>query len=112
MWLFTETGFVSVVRDVSEKDLFIARARDKESLRGLSEAAEVPVEATPLRDYPNRVHLSRKVFTDWLVTQVDELDYTNYKSRMWQTRGAEFAEPLHEVWAVMRSLTRAPEGPP
>jgi len=105
LWLFTETGFVSVVRDVSEKDLLVARARDKESLAGLSEAAGVPLEETPLRDYPYRVHLPRKVFTVWLLKQVAELDYTNYKSRMWQTRGAKFAQPLHEVWSAMHAVT-------
>ena len=46
MWLLTQTGFFSAVRHVDEKDRLIVRARDKESLRGLSEAAKTQIQAT------------------------------------------------------------------
>ncbi len=46
MWLLTEKGFVSAVEHVDENDRLIVRARDKESLRGLSEAAETQIQAT------------------------------------------------------------------
>lgn len=105
MWLFTETGFVSVVQNFEEKGRLVTRARDEKSLEGLSEAAGTPIVSTPGRDYPFRVFIDRETFSAWVTNQIDALDYTNYKSRMWQTRGVQFAESLHEVWAAMHGVT-------
>lgn len=105
MWLFSETGFVSVVKDIEEKGGLVARARDERSLEGLSGAAGAPIVNTPGRDYPLRVFLERETFSDWVANQIEALDYTNYKSRMWQKRGVQFAEPLHEVWAAMHGIS-------
>ena len=105
MWLLTQTGFVSAVRHVEENDRLIVRARDTESLRGLSEAAETQIQATPEADYPYRVELPRAVFSEWLTEQVDTLDYTDYKSRVTESRGFHYAGVLHEVWAVLHALT-------
>lgn len=105
MWLMNNLGFVSADRHVEKKDHLIARARDKESLRGLSEAAETQIEATPEADYPYRVELPRVMFSEWVAEQVDTLDYTNYKARVTETRGFHYAGVLHEVWAVLHSLT-------
>ena len=105
MWLFTDSGFVSVVQDWDTKDLLVARARDKTSLEELSTFAEASIEETPHRDYPDRVSLTREALAGWLVRTVDHLHYNNYKARMWHTRGEQFSEPLHEVWAAMHGVT-------
>ena len=108
MWLFTETGFVSVVQDWDTKDLLVARARDKTSLEELSAFAEASIEETPHRDYPYRVYLTREALAGWLVRTVEQLRYHNYKARMWHTRGEQFSEPLHEVWAAMKEGLQNP----
>jgi hypothetical protein len=105
MWLFTETGFLSAVRHPVEPEVLIVRARDETSLRGLSEAAQTQILATPERDYPFRVLTSRELFAQWVLEQVSSLDYTNYKARMSQTRGWGFTDALHEVWSTMHSVT-------
>ena len=104
MWLFTETGFVSVVADAKQKDQMVVRARDKQSLQPLVDEYGVKILNWKNRDYPHRVLLTRKQFVDWLVQMGEELEYTNYKNRVTQTRGHEFAHPLHTVWATMLEL--------
>jgi hypothetical protein len=110
MWLFTETGFVSAVVNSENRGKIVARARDKESLDALSKLVGRPVATTPRRDYQFRVVVERETFHNWISNSVERLDYTNFKNRMWETRGANFSEPLHDVWAVMRRVTD-PEEP-
>jgi hypothetical protein len=104
MWLFSETGFVSVVRDPKDKNKMVVRARDKESLKPLVEEYGVKIVNLKNRDYPHRVFLTRKQFVDWLVELGDDLNYTNYKNQVHVTRGDEFARPLHKVWGTMLEL--------
>lgn len=104
MWLFTETGFVSVVADPQDKDKMVVRARDKASLQPLMDEYGVKMVNLKNRDYPHRVFLTRKQFVDWLVQAGEDLTYTNYKNRVSQTRGYDFASPLHDVWATMLRL--------
>ena len=104
MWLFTETGFVSVVQDKEDSNKMVVRARDKKSLQPLMDAYGVKMVNLKNRDYPHRVFLTRKQFVDWLVESGETLDYNNYKTRVSQTRGHDFASPLHDVWATMLRL--------
>jgi hypothetical protein len=104
MWIFTETGFLSVVEHFEDPDVLVVRARDATSLKGLSRASQGVIMATPANDYPYRIHVGRDVFAEWLLEQVSSLNYTNYKSHMVQTRGHEFTEALHQVWATMHSI--------
>ena len=104
MWLFSETGFVSVVRDPKDKNKMVVRARDKESLKPLVEEYGVKIVNLKNRDYPHRVFLTRKQFVDWLIELGEDLDYTNYKNQVHVTRGDEFARPLHKVWSTMLEL--------
>ena len=104
MFLFTETGLLSVVAHFDNPDVLVVRARDEISLKEPSEAAEVLIVATPANDYPYRIHVGRDVFAEWLLEQVSSLNYTNYKSHMVQTRGHEFTEALHAVWAAMHAI--------
>lgn len=104
MWLFTQTGFVSVVQDAKDKNKMVVRARDKVSLQPLMDEYGVKMVNLKNRDYPHRVFLTRKQFVDWLVQTGEDLDYNNYKNKVSQTRGYEFAGPLHDVWATMLRL--------
>lgn len=104
MWLFTETGFLSAVRHSENPDVLIVRARDEESLRGLSEAAQTQIVATPEHDYPFRTMVSKDLFAEWVLEQVSNLDYTNYKAHMWSER-PEFGDALHDVWVAMHQVT-------
>lgn len=104
MWLFSETGFMSAVVDLKDKNKMIVRGRDKKSLEPLAEFARVKILNTPERDYPHRVFVSRSKYAAWVLSTIEEMQYNNYKSRMYQTRGAEFTHSLSEVWSVMHQV--------
>ena len=104
MWLFTETGFISTVRHYSEKELLVVRSRDSESLASLARFSGLEIQNTPVNDYPYRIHVEESVFSLWLSGQLKQLDYTNFKSRVHNTRGHEFADALMSVWSVMHDV--------
>ncbi len=104
MWIFTDTGFVSAVAHYDNPDMIVARARDWESLKGVASIADTPVMSTPHNDYPYRVHVSRAVFQRWLNTSVAEMEYTNFKDRVHETRGDRFYYALSSVWNTMHEV--------
>lgn len=104
MWIFTQTGFVSAVRHYSEPDIIVVRARDSESLETLATSAGVPIQKSPVNDYPYRVHVEEKRFNSWLLANVASLDYTNFKDRVHDTRGDHFASALMGVWDIMHDV--------
>jgi len=109
MWLFTETGFVSVVQDRDDGNRMLVRARDKQSLRQIADWYGVDIlDKVGRSDYPYRLFISRTQFVDWLVETGSAVDYDNYKNRVAQTRGYDFADPLHDVWATMLRLEKLP----
>lgn len=105
MWLFSETGFVSAVQHRDDPEKFIVRARDRESLEPLAKFARTKIVSNQGTDYPFRVFVSRKRFGQWAAKQIEKLTYTNYKSKMHQTRGADFCDALHDVWADMQAVS-------
>lgn len=109
MWLFTETGFVSVVQDRNDDTRMLVRARDKQSLKQIADwyGAEI-IDKVGRSDYPYRLFITRTQFVDWLVEMGSMLNYDNYKNQAAKTRGYDFVEPLHDVWAVMHQLEKLP----
>ena len=104
MWIFTDTGFVSAVRKPEHPDLITVRARDRKSLESLAAKANVEIKRSPFGDYPCRVFVSEQSFNEWLIDRTGELNYENFKSRVAETRGLEFASALHDVWVAMLSV--------
>ena len=107
MWIFTETGFVSAVRHRSEKDKLVVRARDQKSLDGLANYVGLEIISTPSNDYPYRVFVDDAIFATWLSKQTMAIDYTNFKDRVHDTRGHDFAGTLLSVWSTMRHVEDA-----
>ncbi len=101
MWLFTNTGFVSAVSN--GKDLMV-RARDRESLQPIAEAANTEIITTPQNDYPYRVVVSHEFFANWVAHMARGIAYKNFKSEVAATRGYEFAHPLMKVWSAMHEV--------
>ena len=103
MWIYTSKGFVSAVKNRNEHGL-VVRARDKESLDYLAALAEVQVMKSPKADYPYRVFVDNDTFTKWISSHIEGMDYTNFKSKVARTRGPEYSQALHAVWAVMHDV--------
>ena len=101
MWLFTNTGFVSVVSN--GEDLMV-RARDKESLGPIAESAKTEIISTPQNDYPYRVIVTHEFFAKWVAHMASNITYMNFKSEVAATRGYEFAHPLMKVWSAMHEV--------
>ena len=104
MWVFTESGFVSVIRHHSEAGNLVIRARDYKSLEGIANAIGLDIEPTPGGDYPYRTVADDSAFATWLSKQVMRIDYTNYKDHMEEARGHDFTDALHRVWTAMRQI--------
>jgi hypothetical protein len=102
MWLFTEGGFVSVIRHQSEAGKLIVRARDYKSLEGIANVIGLDIEPSPGRDYPYRVFIDDSIFAAWLSKQVMNINYSNYKDHMETIRDHDFSCALHGVWSAMQ----------
>ena len=104
MWVFTETGFVSAVVHHEQPDTIIVRARDIDSLDYISVLYGKTPVSTPNNDYPYRVLLSRDEYISWLRASAERLMYTNFKDRVADTRGYDYALALSEVWTAMHAV--------
>jgi hypothetical protein len=100
MWIFTKEGFISAVSNREGTGL-VVRARDKKALDALAESAEVSIAKSPKGDYPYRLFVSKDDFAVWVTSVISDLDYINFKSKVARTRGPEYSEALHDVWATM-----------
>ena len=107
MWIFTETGFVSAVRHFSEKDKMVVRARDQQSLESFANYVGLEIHSTPSNDYPYRVLVADSLFATWLSKQTMAVDYPNFKDRVHETRGHDFAGALMSVWSAMHQVEDA-----
>ena len=101
MWIFTDTGFISIVRKPQRPDVLTIRARDRKSLEGLATKAAVDIKRSPHGDYPYRVFVSDAHFTQWLLERSATIDYSNFKNQVTKTRGHGFVHALHDVWSAM-----------
>lgn len=109
MWLFTQDGFISIVAHRRKHDVALVRARDAESLLPLvtySDSPDLPNEIarTPDADYPYRLEITWRQLSKYLVDQVYNITYDNFKNQVHDTRGDDFAAPLHKVWSAMHEV--------
>jgi hypothetical protein len=112
MWLFTQHGFFSVVRDVEINTRYAIRARSRADLVALRLAYlrdTHSIVATPARDYPWRIYVSKKEWVDLATKAAKDVDYTNFKGQVYRTQGKERAHLYHDVWATMLALSKQGE---
>ncbi len=109
MWIFTSTGFVSVVEHRDDPGRLVVRARDRASLDALVARTGAPVNPWQGSDYAYRIVVDRPVLADWLADEVRAIEYTNYKTSAHEARGGRFEAALHEVWRAMMAFQRAEE---
>lgn len=106
MWLFTKTGFLSVVADERRRGVLVVRARIREDLERvvaqLPGAARPPIEETPVRDYRWRCCVGARAFGEWLGRQALAIDYPNFKAAVHGERDRDRA--YEQIWAAMCKL--------
>jgi len=101
MWVFAETGFVSAVVHRDDPHTLIVRSRDRESIEPLALLVNTDIVTGAGTDYPHRIECSRDHFTQWVEQNIASMSYGNFKSRVTQTRGHDFAHALMDVWSAM-----------
>lgn len=102
MWIFTTSGFISVVKE--KGDLLKVRSRDEESLKKIAARTRAEIDRSPLADYPYRIQVSKSEFKDWLLLEVENVEYHNFKSEASLVRGKKFANALSQVWSTMHQI--------
>lgn len=105
MWVFTETGFVSVVSQFNKDETLCIRARDYESIDPIAKQINRVISHTPESDYPYRLeNVEKSDFILFLMQSVDLLSYKNFKNQVHATRGSDFAQALTKVWSTMQDV--------
>lgn len=108
MWLFTQSGFFSIVKVIGDNDKFFVRARHKNDLENLIQLMNLkhPIHESNTADYPFRILICHQELLDLTATLVNEIEYPNFKSKIAETKDQYDKLPsYHEVWSIMRSCT-------
>lgn len=110
MWLFTTSGFYSIVKHRTDPDTFMIRARvkgDLENLRSLTQM-EQPVITTPDADYPFRLIVSGAQKAQVIEALGEAVDYPNFKSAVGKLQGQRAKlTAYHDVWHTMTGTEEA-----
>jgi hypothetical protein len=112
MWIFTSTGFVSVVQHRDDPARLVVRARDRVSLEPLIARTGAEVNPWEGSDYAHRIVVDRGAFEAWLAEAARAIDYPNYKTSALRARGGRFERTLHRVWDVMMEFQIAEQERP
>ena len=82
MWIFTQTGFLSVVENRADSHSLIVRARAEADIAALADFADQEVVEMLDADYRFRVQLPRVTFATFMREQIAEITYPNFKGRL------------------------------
>lgn len=104
MWVFTQTGYISVVDYHQKPGYLTARSRDRQSLEPLREIADSTIDFTPMRDYQYRTLIKREDLQTFLTQQVEAIDYSNFKDRVSDVLGSDFHHACGDVWVAMNAI--------
>lgn len=103
MWLFTKTGYFSVVQDRQNADQFHVRARFREDLERLRDAylQDLEIKHTPKADYAYRAQIDRMTFGELAIALANDVDYDNFKNAVTREQGHDRHMLYLDVWHTM-----------
>ena len=105
MWLFSLSGFFSIVQDAQDKSLHHIRARtldDLDALRALIPALPRTVLSHPGSDYRCRILCPSALLPEVLTTLGNDIGYPNFKSAIARLPSQKDKLPAyHKIWEVM-----------
>lgn len=114
MWVFTKTGFVSIVKHKFIPGSLMIRARVREDLEQfiavLDEVSgsKHSIKETPDGDYRFRTTATKNAVAQALARQITDLDYTNFKNAVHGDRDRDSA--YMGCWSAMYRLQAAKLG--
>ena len=105
MWIFTASGFYSIVADQQTPGHALVRARVRADLEAFCArtGAPDPVE-TPDRDYRFRTSVPFATLAADLAAQAEAIDYPNFKNEVAARQGHDRARRYGRIWSVMHEL--------
>jgi hypothetical protein len=101
MWIFLNTGFISVVQDRRDATRLIVRARRPEVLSGLF-ANEI-ITTSDYSDYKYRIMIPYARFSDALSREIYQITYDNFKSSV---SDACLNHLYHRIWELGQRFQR------
>lgn len=105
MWIFTSNEFLSIVRHRTKPDHFMVRFRTVEQAEQCTLKGTVTV--TPTADYIARKVVHEADLKDWMLQQLTDLQYDNYKNSTHDTPMHD--APLMDVWQSMHNFQTVTE---
>lgn len=105
MWVFTTTGFYSVVQDEDPRFVHIRARCEEDLLRLYPKAPGYPtIIATPEADYPYRVIVMRATWASQVATFAEDIHYKNFKGAVEEKQGKERHDTYFKVWRILHEL--------
>lgn len=106
MWIFSETGFISVVEDKYKPSYLLVRARvqsDLEHLRkyGLKDILVFNNKAGNF-DYQFRACVRKVDFARAMSKMVLDISYSNFKDRVLEASGEDRESVYLKIWFILR----------
>ena len=102
MWLFTNSGFVSIVADRDTKSNLLVRGRLEGDIQSMFPRAKVI--KTPHADYLFRASIPRQLVAKTIAKRINDVQYDNFKDSV---SDPDLHESYLEVWATMRRMQEA-----
>jgi hypothetical protein len=106
MWIATKDGLLSAVQSRKSKGLMVVRGRNRRHLVKLAKESGRPIHRTDDADYPYRVFVSRSTLATFLVKEVLDINYANFKDSV---KDKQYSDFLLRTWAAGLALERKGE---
>ena len=100
MWIFTQKGFLSIVRHSGKPNTLIVRSRFRGHIEKIFPKAVI--EEDPTRDYRFRAELPAKEVSRVVARIVFQIDYPNFKNSL----GLDDEKYLESCVQVYNSVAR------
>src|SRR4051812_25080379 len=107
MWVFTTTGYLSLVENQDDKSTIIVRARVRGDMNRFREQyLHVPAIITyhENNDYPYRMIVPKGEIAKAVAAAVMDIDYKNFKSEVHEVQGGYRASVYTRIWGVLIDL--------
>lgn len=102
MWIFTPTGFLSVVAHRDKPGVLLVRARARADLEAIAPSNEMVQRGPPGADYAYRMEMLLQDFIDVTAALTMRITYDNFKNEVSRKQGHERAKIYSDIWYLMR----------
>ncbi len=118
MWIFSKSGFVSVVKHRDKPGFVLVRGRTEADVTNFRDACGgprvgYPVAHTPEADYLYRVAMPAVIASNGVASLCLDIDYDNFKNAVHERDEPTRDRAMVRVWQAMHDYQEAirPDGP-